>query len=65
MKPIVHLKHISEINQFVQSKTKHPLVSVVDFGKRDEYLEEDTRLSAEIIVQGIMVVSLSHAKPTT
>ena len=47
MKPIIHLKHISEINRFVQSKTIHPLVSVVDFSKVDEYLEEGTRTSAD------------------
>jgi AraC-like DNA-binding protein len=47
MKPITHLKSISEINRFVQSTTKHPLVSVVDFSKVDEYLEEGTRISAD------------------
>lgn len=47
MKPITHLKSISDINRFVQSTTKHPLVSVVDFGKVDEYLEEGTRISAD------------------
>lgn len=47
MKPIIHLKQISEINQFVQSKTKHPLVSVVDFSKVDQYLEEGTRINAD------------------
>lgn len=47
MQPVVHLKHITDINRFVQSTTKHPLVSVVDFSKVDEYLEEDTRISAD------------------
>ncbi|SMG45253.1 Helix-turn-helix domain-containing protein [Marivirga sericea] len=47
MKPIIHLQQISEINQFVQSKTKHPLVSVVDFGKVDQYLEEGMRINAD------------------
>lgn len=47
MKPIIHLKHITDINRFVQSTTKHPLVAVVDFSKVDEYLEEGTRISAD------------------
>jgi AraC-like DNA-binding protein len=47
MQPIVHLSHIAEIDRFVQSKTKHPLVSVVDFSKVDEYLPEGTRISAD------------------
>lgn len=47
MKPIIHLKSISEINRFVQNKTQHPLVSVIDFSTADEYLEEGTRLSAD------------------
>jgi hypothetical protein len=47
MKQITHLKSISEINQFVHSKTNHPLVSVVDFSKIDEYIEEGTRISAD------------------
>lgn len=47
MKPIIQLKTISEINNFVQCKTKHPLVAVVDFSKMDEYMEEGTRISAD------------------
>ncbi len=47
MKPIVQLKSISEINSFVQCKTKHPLVAIVDFSKTDEYIEEGTRISAD------------------
>ena len=47
MKPIIHIKSISEINNFVQSKTKHPLVAVVDFSKLDEQMEEGTRISCD------------------
>jgi len=47
MKPILHLKSISDINNFVQIKTKHPLVAVVDFSKTDEYIEEGTRISSD------------------
>lgn len=47
VKPIVHLSDISEINRFVKSSTRHPLVSIVDFSKADEYIEEGTRISAD------------------
>jgi len=47
MKPIIHLQSISEINNFVQSKTLHPLVAVIDFSKTDEHIEEGTRISAD------------------
>lgn len=47
MKPIIQLHSISEINHFVQNKTNHPLVAVVDFSKVDEYVEEGTRMSAD------------------
>lgn len=47
MQPIIQLQHISEINNFVKSKTNHPLVAVVDFSKADEYIEHGTRISAD------------------
>lgn len=47
MKPIIQLHNISDINNFVKSKTNHPLVAVVDFSKVDEYIEDGTRLSAD------------------
>lgn len=47
MKPIIQLHSISEINHFMQNKTNHPLVAVVDFSKVDEYVEEGTRISAD------------------
>lgn len=47
MKPIIELHSISEINNFVQNKTKHPLVAVVDFSKLDEQMEEGTRISCD------------------
>lgn len=46
MKPIINLKNISDLNNFVKIKTKHPLVAVVDFSKADEFIESGTRLSA-------------------
>ncbi|MBN8679885.1 MAG: helix-turn-helix transcriptional regulator [Chitinophagales bacterium] len=47
MKPVIHLKSISDINQFIQGVVKHPLVAVVDFSKVDEKMEEGTRLSCD------------------
>ena len=47
MKPIIQLHNISDINNFVKSKTNHPLVAVVDFSKADEYIEEGTRITAD------------------
>ncbi|MBL7726495.1 MAG: helix-turn-helix transcriptional regulator [Dinghuibacter sp.] len=47
MKPIVHLKSISDINRFIQCTTQHPLVAVVDFSRVDEYIEEGTRISSD------------------
>lgn len=47
MKSIINLKSISEINNFVKNKTKHPLVAVVDFSKLDGHFEEGTRISCD------------------
>lgn len=47
MKPIVNLKSIAELCDFLQLKAAHPLVAVVDFGKFDEYVEEGVRISAD------------------
>lgn len=47
MKPIINLKSISEINQFVQNRTNHPLVAVVDFSKLNGHFEEGTRISCD------------------
>lgn len=47
MKPIIQLHNISDINSFVKNKTNHPLVTVVDFSKADEYIESGTRISAD------------------
>jgi AraC-like DNA-binding protein len=47
MKPIIQLQNISAINNFVHSKTNHPLVAVVDFSKADQYIEDGTRISAD------------------
>lgn len=47
MKPIIHLQNISDINNFVKCKTNHPLITVVDFSKTDEYIEDGTRISTD------------------
>ncbi|MFT3705618.1 MAG: helix-turn-helix transcriptional regulator [Agriterribacter sp.] len=47
MKPIQQIHSISEINTFIADKIKHPLVTVVDFSKVDEEMEEGTRISCD------------------
>lgn len=47
MKDIINVKSISDINNFVQHKTKHPLVTVIDFSKMDEMMEEGVRISCD------------------
>lgn len=47
MKPIINIKSISDINNFVQHRTSHPLVTVIDFSKMDEIMEEGTRVSCD------------------
>jgi AraC-like DNA-binding protein len=47
MKPIINIQSISDINNFVQHKTKHPLVTVIDFSKMDEAMEEGIRISCD------------------
>ncbi|HMT35047.1 MAG TPA: helix-turn-helix transcriptional regulator [Chitinophagaceae bacterium] len=47
MNPIIQLHNISDINNFVKSKTNHPLVAVVDFSKADDYIEDGTRIIAD------------------
>lgn len=47
MKPIIQLRSISEINNFAQCTTNHPLVAVFDFSKTDEYKEDGIRISAD------------------
>lgn len=47
MKSIINIQSISDINKFVQHKTNHPLVTVIDFSKMDEMMEEGTRISCD------------------
>ncbi|WP_114821586.1 helix-turn-helix domain-containing protein [Chryseobacterium sp. KLBC 52] len=47
MKPIINIQSISDINNFVQHKTRHPLVTVIDFGKMDDQMEEGIRISCD------------------
>lgn len=46
MEPVINLKHISDLNNFISVKTKHPLVAVVDFSQVDENIESGIRISA-------------------
>jgi AraC-like DNA-binding protein len=47
MKPIINLKNISELNAFLKSTTRHPLVAVVDFSKASDSIENETRISSD------------------
>ena len=48
MKPIIHIHSVSEIARFVrQDSVKHPLVTIIDFSKAEEYLEEGMRISCD------------------
>ena len=47
MSNILHLENISDINRVLkQEKTKHPLVSVIDFTKVDEQIPQGTKISS-------------------
>lgn len=47
MEPIIQLKNITEINNFAQCTTDHPLVAIFDFSKADEFNEGEVRISAD------------------
>lgn len=47
MEQIVHLRSISDINRFVQGKTSHPLVAVIDFTKADQHIEDGMKITAD------------------
>ena len=44
MKPVLHLHHISEVDDFIAIKTRHPLVAVVDFSKIEDKVEEGDQI---------------------
>ncbi len=44
MKPIIHLESITDIKNFAQCTTNHPLVAVFDFSKADEFNEGEVRI---------------------
>jgi len=50
MNQTLHLSSIADINNFIESKTKHPLVAVVDFSKMDEKIEEGTRITCDFYI---------------
>lgn len=47
MKPVINIKSISDINNFVQIDTKNPLVAVIDFSELSVQIEEGTRISCD------------------
>jgi AraC-like DNA-binding protein len=50
MNTILQLHSIADINKLIENKIRHPLVAVVDFGKRDEYLEEGLSISCDFYI---------------
>lgn len=50
MKPVIHLQSISDINDFIANKTQHPLVTVVDFSKVEDTLEEGARITCDFYI---------------
>jgi AraC-like DNA-binding protein len=50
MNPIFHIHSISDINDFVKSKTRHPLVAVVDFSEVEDKIEEGTRITCDFYI---------------
>lgn len=48
MQPIIHLRSISDINKFgLPQRVKHPLVTVIDFSKIDQQLDEGVQISMD------------------
>lgn len=61
MDSVHSIKNISELNQLLnQDKTKHPLLSVVDFSKVEHYGKEEGRMSADFYT--LMFKSHCHNK---
>jgi AraC-like DNA-binding protein len=50
MGPVLHLHSISDINNFIENKTKHPLVSVIDFSKVEDKIEEGSRITCDFYI---------------
>ncbi len=50
MNPILHLNSISEINDFIDHKTKHPMVAVIDFSKIEEKIREGTQITCDFYI---------------
>lgn len=47
MQPIINIKSISDINHFVRHTTRHPLVTVIDFGEMEERMAAGIRISCD------------------
>lgn len=50
MKPVLQLHSIPDINHFIENKTKHPLVAVIDFSKVEDKIEEGTRILCDFYI---------------
>ncbi|RXQ95864.1 AraC family transcriptional regulator [Ancylomarina salipaludis] len=48
MKPIIQFRSINDINKFGSNKSvKHPLITIVDFSKIDQSIEEGTQITMD------------------
>ena len=48
MQPAIHLRSISDINKFgLPQRVKHPLVTVIDFSKIDQSIDEGVQISMD------------------
>lgn len=50
MTPPLHIHSIPDINDFIENKTKHPLVAVIDFSKVEDKIEEGTRITCDFYI---------------
>ncbi|MDX2164545.1 MAG: helix-turn-helix transcriptional regulator [Gammaproteobacteria bacterium] len=62
MKAITHFKSIADLNRFMQIKMMHPLVSVIDLSKVEEFLEKGTRMSADFYTIMFKNYGTNHLK---
>jgi len=62
MKPIIHLETISDLGRLIHTETKHPLVSVVDLSKVEEFFEEGTRVRASFYTIMFKNYGCNHLK---
>lgn len=50
MKDPLHIQSISDLNNLIESKTKHPLAAVLDFSKTKDKIKEGTRITCDFYI---------------